>query len=146
MLYFPLSLLVEGREAECTVPNPPGYFDLSGHIVPGWFHLRMLAVHPPAHSTCSFVDGKIIRLLCWTGLQYPQRTLGGRRPSHKNSGLNFKGNFLPTLHVHLGAGRSVVLNWADVVESPLHPLEGVDGSFRKNVELYPVLHKINKGS
>lgn len=58
---------------------------------PWWAHcargLRMLALLQLGTRTIRWQNHKVFG---WTVLQYPQRTLGGRRPSHKNSGLNFK--------------------------------------------------------
>lgn len=80
---------------------PPGYMD-SADMCQGW-------VYPtPSGFSQGQSGGKNQDLLKW--LQSLQRTLGGRRFQHKNSGLTFKGGLGP---IRITLDRPLVLNSAD---------------------------------
>lgn len=133
--YLPLSLLVGGRETENAGPGPQ---EDTWTLVATLCHGSEDANSPLGTRNIRWQNHS---WFWWTVLQYPQRTLEGRKPSHKNSDLNFKGDFLPTFHAHLG--RASGLELSRLRGMPFAPIKRVHNwSFGKNLEFCLLLRKI----
>ena len=95
---------------------------------------------PSLQNTSYMSNHILVSTSWWTLLQYPQRTLGGRRPPQKNSGLTCKGTSA-YFSCTSWAGQ---FSWTQ--QTPWNVLcthcRVPNWSFRRNLEFYPLLCKI----
>lgn len=70
-----------GAEKQRVLAQSPGCLDLNGHTVPGVILLK--AASPLQLGTRNAGETAKPQAVLMTVLQYPQKTLGGRRPSYK---------------------------------------------------------------
>ena len=104
----------------------------------GWSHLRMLVPLELGTRNSRWQKPQTVSMDC-TAVS-PEDTRGREAPTEKlrlDLWRDFCLLFMHTL------GRSVFLNSADTLGCPSHPLQGAQLSFRRNLEFYPLLCKIN---